>query len=58
MLSSRLHLPVPWQIRQINKINVAAKGQINLDSCLSIFIRLHLLLHAQLAVLIPDSNIS
>ena len=33
MLSSRLHLPVPWQIRQINGINVDGKGQINLDSC-------------------------
>ena len=58
MLSSRLHLPVPWQIRHINRINVAGKGQINLDSCLNISIQLHLLLHAQFAVLIPDSNIS
>ena len=56
MLSSRLHLPVPWQIRQINGINVAGKGKIILDSCVDISIKLYLLLHAQLAVLIPDSN--
>ena len=30
---------------------------LNLDSCLNISLKLYLLLHAQVAVLIPDSNI-
>ena len=56
MLSSRLHLPVPWQIWQINRINVAGKDQINLDSCLNMSINYICFYMHSFRLLIPDSN--
>ena len=52
MLSSRLHLPVGKFDR------LTGLMWLNLDSCINISIKLYLLLHALLAVLIPESNIN